>query len=119
MRSQQAAYRRRRPEWGEPPCGGAATPTSEALGGAPGPAFERHGIEGIDHDRPPRTPEEALQALLDGNRRYLSGAIRSADYSRLGDRIAETQAPFAAIVTCADSRLSAPVIFDLGLSSSL
>jgi carbonic anhydrase len=80
---------------------------------------EGRGIAGIDHDRPPQTPEEALQALLDGNRRYVSGETRSVDYGRLGDRIAESQAPFAAIVTCADSRLSVPVIFDLGLGHVL
>jgi carbonic anhydrase len=64
--------------------------------------------------RPPRTPAEALRALLAGNRRYMSGKIRQLDYSQVGDRIAETQKPFAAIITCADSRISPPVIFDLG-----
>lgn len=64
--------------------------------------------------RPPRTPAEALRALLAGNRRYTSGKIRQLDYSQVGDRIAETQKPFAAIITCADSRISPPVIFDLG-----
>jgi carbonic anhydrase len=66
--------------------------------------------------RPPRpkTPAQALQALQEGNRRYASGNSRSLDYNRLGDKIAETQKPFAAIIACADSRVSPPVIFDVG-----
>src|SRR5437016_4136505 len=43
------------------------------------------------------------------------GWLSSVD--RLGDRIAETQKPLAAIVTCADSRISPSVIFDLGLGN--
>jgi carbonic anhydrase len=62
----------------------------------------------------PSTPAQALQALQTGNARYATGNIRSIDYNRLGDRIAETQKPFAAIIACADSRVSPPVIFDLG-----
>jgi carbonic anhydrase len=65
----------------------------------------------------PRTPAQALRALQLGNRRYVSGNIKRLDYSRLGNRIAETQKPFAAIVTCADSRISPPVIFDVGLGT--
>lgn len=65
----------------------------------------------------PRTPNEALRALLDGNKRYVSGHIQSLDYNQLGERIAETQKPIAAIVTCADSRISPPVIFDLGIGN--
>jgi carbonic anhydrase len=62
----------------------------------------------------PSTPAQALQTLQTGNARYATGNIRSTDYNRLGDRIAETQKPFAAIIACADSRVSPPVIFDLG-----
>jgi carbonic anhydrase len=62
----------------------------------------------------PSTPAQALQALLAGNRRYVGGNIKSLDYNRLGNRIAETQKPFAAIIACADSRVSPPDIFDVG-----
>jgi carbonic anhydrase len=62
----------------------------------------------------PRTPNQALEALLTGNRRYVRGRIRRVDYNRLGNRIAETQKPFAAIIACADSRISPPDIFDVG-----
>jgi carbonic anhydrase len=56
-----------------------------------------------------------LKVLMDGNRRYVAGEVKSLDYNRLGDRIAETQKPLAAIITCADSRVSPSVIFDVGL----
>jgi carbonic anhydrase len=65
----------------------------------------------------PRTPDEALRALMAGNRRYVRGRIQSVDYNRLGERIAQTQTPVAAIITCADSRISPSVIFDVGLGN--
>jgi carbonic anhydrase len=65
----------------------------------------------------PRTPAATLKVLMEGNRRYVAGKIRAIDYNRLGDRIAETQKPLAAIITCADSRISPSVIFDLGLGN--
>lgn len=65
----------------------------------------------------PKTPAGVLRVLMEGNRRYMQGKIKRLDYNRLGDRIAETQKPLAAIVTCADSRISPSVIFDLGLGN--
>jgi carbonic anhydrase len=65
----------------------------------------------------PSTPTQALNALLAGNRRYARGNIQRVDYNRLGEGIAETQKPSAAIITCADSRISPSVIFDLGLGN--
>lgn len=72
--------------------------------------------QALANPRPPRptTPDEALRALMAGNGRYVHNQIRSVDYNRLGDRIAETQTPIAAIITCADSRLSPPAVFDVG-----
>ena len=65
----------------------------------------------------PSTPAEALAALKAGNQRYVSGSTVALDYGRLGDQIAETQRPFAAIIGCADSRVSPSLIFDLGLGN--
>jgi carbonic anhydrase len=67
--------------------------------------------------RRPRTPTEALNALMAGNRRFVRGSIKAVDYNRLGERIAQTQKPLAAIITCADSRISPSVIFDVGLGN--
>jgi carbonic anhydrase len=63
---------------------------------------------------PPKTPADALRVLMRGNRRYRRGRLELRDYSLVGDRIAETQEPFAAIITCADSRLMPPLVFDIG-----
>jgi carbonic anhydrase len=64
-------------------------------------------------ERHPNTPAEALNVLEEGNRRYRRGEIMLRDYSPKEVKIASEQKPFAAIVTCSDSRLSPPLIFDL------
>lgn len=61
----------------------------------------------------PQAPDQALEALMDGNRRQLADDRRLPSHSPLGDRHAEGQRPFAAIIACADSRVSPAVIFDL------
>jgi carbonic anhydrase len=61
----------------------------------------------------PQPPDQALAALMDGNQRYLEGDRRLLSHSPLGDRHAEGQRPFAAIIACADSRVSPALIFDL------
>jgi carbonic anhydrase len=61
-------------------------------------------------------PEVLMRELLEGNRRFVAGTLRN------GDGIVErraaltgTQAPFAAIVSCADSRVPPELVFDQGL----
>lgn len=91
-----------------------------ALGAAALGAEQVFASETLAAPRPPRrpsTPAGTLKVLMDGNARYVADKIRSVDYNRLGDRIAETQKPLAAIITCADSRISPSVIFDLGLGN--
>ena len=61
----------------------------------------------------PETPDDALRALQDGNERHRSGAGELHTHSPLADRHAEGQRPFAAIIGCADSRVSPSLIFDL------
>ena len=61
----------------------------------------------------PKTPAQALTALEEGNRRYRGGETTLRDYSPVGERRASEQRPFAAIVGCADSRVSPTLIFDL------
>ena len=60
------------------------------------------------------TPEEALKALTDGNERYVSGQLQSLneDLSILKAKTAEKQEPFAAILSCADSRVPVEFVFD-------
>ena len=61
---------------------------------------------------PPKNPDEALALLLDGNRRHQEGNQELRDYSPAEDR-ASGQRPFAAIISCADSRVSPTLIFDV------
>ena len=63
------------------------------------------------------TGEEALERLKEGNRRFVSGQRRALGLSD-GNRLAEVakgQQPFAAILSCADSRVPPELIFDQGL----
>ena len=64
----------------------------------------------------PKTPREAWQAMLDGNHRFVSGELAHPrqDIDRR-EALAQKQTPFAALFGCADSRLSAEIIFDVGL----
>jgi carbonic anhydrase len=62
------------------------------------------------------TPEQALAKLIDGNRRFVADQNPVTDIStkrRL--EIAKSQAPFAALVGCADSRVGPEHLFGGGL----
>lgn len=61
------------------------------------------------------TPDQALQELMKGNQRFVSGKRTNPhqDRARLAE-IAKTQKPFAAILSCADSRVPSEIIFDQG-----
>ena len=62
------------------------------------------------------TTDEALNQLLEGNRRFMSGNLLHPNHceeSRQG--VAEGQEPIATILTCADSRVPPVDIFDQGI----
>ncbi|MEG3435964.1 carbonic anhydrase [Pannus brasiliensis CCIBt3594] len=62
------------------------------------------------------TPDEAIAKLLEGNQRFAGDKRLNPHQDRQRvTEIAETQAPFAAILGCADSRVPAEIIFDQGL----
>jgi carbonic anhydrase len=64
----------------------------------------------------PQTPKEAWAELKAGNHRFVSGNQKHPNQG--ADRrneVAGQQTPFAALFGCADSRLSAEIIFDVGL----
>jgi carbonic anhydrase len=60
------------------------------------------------------SPDEALKELMDGNRRFTSGKLTSLehDLELLKQHNAEKQEPFAAVLSCADSRVPVELIFD-------
>ncbi len=59
-------------------------------------------------------PGEALKRLQEGNARYVSNAAINRDYSAGRAERAKSQAPFASIVGCADSRVAPEIVFDQG-----
>jgi carbonic anhydrase len=63
----------------------------------------------------PTTPEEALQKLLEGNRRFSEGKSMAShrDIDRVRE-VAKQQKPFAAFLGCADSRVPIEIVFDQG-----
>ena len=61
------------------------------------------------------TPKMAVELLKEGNARFVEGKLMERD---LHDQIKETangQYPFAAIVSCIDSRIPTEVVFDQGV----
>ncbi len=62
-----------------------------------------------------RSSEEALHELMTGNERFASGRAHSPRRSPAEFRqLAESQHPFAAILSCADSRVAPEILFDVG-----
>jgi carbonic anhydrase len=60
--------------------------------------------------------EEALQRLIDGNKRFLAGEVRNSSPTMATmARLTRGQQPFATILGCSDSRVPPEWIFDVGL----
>ena len=60
------------------------------------------------------TPDEAWKELMEGNARFVSGQGTSCehDLAMLKEHNAEKQEPFAAVLSCADSRVPVELVFD-------
>ena len=58
------------------------------------------------------TPQAALELLRAGNRRYVEGTTKRHDFSNERAALASGQNPFAAILSCSDSRVAPEYAFD-------
>ncbi|MGH6941158.1 carbonic anhydrase [Hypericibacter sp.] len=60
------------------------------------------------------SPDEALQALMDGNQRFISRKMTSdkEDLAILQANTVDKQEPFASVLSCADSRVPVELLFD-------
>jgi carbonic anhydrase len=60
------------------------------------------------------TPDAALQELMDGNRRFTDGRLTAheQDLAILKRNTIDKQEPFAAVLSCADSRVPVELVFD-------
>ena len=61
------------------------------------------------------SPQEALKTLKEGNFRFINNLKLNRDLLEQMNDTNDGQWPFAAILSCMDSRTSAELIFDLGL----
>jgi carbonic anhydrase len=61
------------------------------------------------------SPDEAVARLKKGNQRYVDGGMISQDFGAERTALAGGQNPFAAILSCADSRVAPEYVFDCGL----
>jgi carbonic anhydrase len=91
-------------------CGGGGSSTASTT---PNGERLRHHLA----HKPPASPEAALAKLMAGNERYIQGkGVHDLDTESVRRvAIAEEQKPYAAILSCADSRVPPEVIFDQGL----
>lgn len=61
------------------------------------------------------TPHSALQALKEGNNRFVNNAMAVRDLPEQVQDTAGGQYPFATILHCIDSRVSSELLFDQGI----
>jgi carbonic anhydrase len=70
-------------------------------------------------DAPPKpqnvlSPEEALEKLKKGNKRYVEGLTKRHDFLAEREALVGGQNPYAGILSCADSRIAPEYAFDTG-----
>lgn len=61
------------------------------------------------------TPDTALQILIEGNERFVNNLKANRNLLQQVNDTCNGQFPFATILSCIDSRISAELIFDQGL----
>ncbi len=61
------------------------------------------------------TPQIAHQMLVDGNQRFVANKKASRNLSEQIRDTSEGQYPFAAVLSCIDSRVPAEIVFDQGI----
>jgi len=60
------------------------------------------------------SPDASLKRLKEGNARYVDGVSRRHDFKHEREALAGGQNPYAAILSCADSRIAPEYAFDSG-----
>lgn len=66
-------------------------------------------------DRDKMTPQEALDLLIEGNRRFTNNLSANKDLLQVANLTKDKQHPFAVILSCSDSRITSELIFDQSL----
>ena len=74
------------------------------------------GADPAHSDQPSVAPSEAILKLKGGNGHYTSGTLQHpGQTAERRTELANTQHPFATIVSCSDSRVPPEIVFDQGL----
>lgn len=63
----------------------------------------------------PVTPLEELQALKDGNRRFINSETDGHDFQFQINKTKDGQKPYAVVLSCLDSRIPVEIVFDQGI----
>ncbi len=85
------------------------TRDGQGASSVPASSFEPRPDAGID-------AAAALARLLEGNRRFVAGLLEHPGQTPARrSEIANAQRPLAAVLSCADSRTSPEIVFDVGL----
>ena len=58
------------------------------------------------------SPDAALDRLMKGNSRYVDGVSKRHDFKHEREALSSGQNPFAAVLSCADSRIAPEYCFD-------
>jgi len=61
------------------------------------------------------TPEKAIQFLMEGNKRFQNNLKANRNLLQQVNETSDGQFPFATVLSCIDSRVSAELVFDQGL----
>jgi len=61
------------------------------------------------------TPKEALDILIEGNQRFIGNIASNKDLQQLVHLTKDKQHPFAAVLSCSDSRAPVEMLFDQAL----
>jgi carbonic anhydrase len=105
------------PKFGTPavlPCGCAAPLSRRALFTAAAAIGVAAAVPGTASAQSTLPPADALAQLMDGNRRFVAKTMTSFDddLTLLKQDNAEKQQPFAAVLSCSDSRVPVELVFD-------
>jgi carbonic anhydrase len=69
-------------------------------------------------ERDKLTPDQIINGLKEGNKRFISGKMQQHDYLAQKQSSADGQYPAAVILSCIDSRAPAEIIFDTGIGEA-
>jgi carbonic anhydrase len=94
----------------------AGAAAAVGVGGGSILGADRAHADALSRDlRDKMTPEQIIQVMKNGNKRFRMGERKNRNYLREQKASAKGQYPAAVLLTCIDSRAPAEVIMDLGI----